>query len=101
MVLYNMNNMHSVFPFNHLDDDSFNLVIYELSNGPVNFDEDRLSCLKFNPLLLDNHKNLDLSSDLDPDSNFFSDSFNCDYYIENSLNEMLVRTVQHSLIVYL
>ena len=25
------------FPFNHLDDSSFNLALYEISHGPLNF----------------------------------------------------------------
>ena len=39
------------------------------ANGPVKFDETRLSSVKFNPLIPGN-SNLALSSDLDPDSNF-------------------------------
>ena len=63
--------------------------MYKLSHGPVNFDSDRLSCLKLNPLSLDNYKGLSLSNNLDPDSNFFSDVFNCDFYTENTFNDML------------
>jgi hypothetical protein len=37
-------------PFNQLDDDSFELALYEMTNGRVNLDEDRLAYLKFNPL---------------------------------------------------
>jgi hypothetical protein len=71
--------------------------MYEMSNGPVNFEADRLSCLKFtNPLSFDNHNNIALSSNIDRDYNFFSDIFNCDYYIENSLNEMLAKKASYS-----
>ena len=62
----------------------------------MNFDADRLSSLKFNPLLFDNHKYLALSSDLDPDSNYFSNESSCDYYIEHSLNEMFVKKAPNS-----
>ena len=55
----------------------------------MNFDSDRLSCLKLNPLSSDNYKGLSLSNNLDPDSNFFSDVFNCDFYTENTFNDML------------
>ena len=43
---------HSVFsfPFNHLDDSSFNLALYELSHGHLNFNSDRLETLLFNPV---------------------------------------------------
>ena len=89
--------MDSVLPFNHLDDDSFNLAIYELSFGPVIFDEDRLLSLKFNPLLPGNNAHsLALSSDLDPDSNFYSNAFNCDYYVEHKLNEILAKEIPNN-----
>ena len=39
------------------------------ANGPVKFDETRLSSVKFNPLIPGN-SNLALSSDLDRDCNF-------------------------------
>ena len=83
-----MRDIHEL-PFNHLDDDSFELVMYEMSNGPVNFDSDRLASLKCNPLSLDKYTNLSLSHDINPDSNFFSDTFNCEYYTESSLNGLI------------
>ena len=39
------------FPFNDLDDADFNLAIYEMQNGPVCYDADRLASLSFIPLL--------------------------------------------------
>lgn len=83
---------NNVLPFNHLDDE-FNLMTYELLNGPVNFDEDRLFSLKFNPLLPGFNKSLALSSDFDPDFNFDSDAFNCDFYTEHKINEKLSKTL--------
>ena len=41
--------LSGVLPFSHLEDDEFNMVIYELANGPLKFDETRLFNLKFNP----------------------------------------------------
>ena len=32
----------SFLPFNHLDDTSFNLAVYEFSHGPLSYDTDRL-----------------------------------------------------------
>ena len=65
-----------ILPFCHLDDDEFSVAIYELANGTVNFDIDRLLRLKFSPLISGN-RNLALSSDLEPDSNFSFDLFRC------------------------
>ena len=39
-----------LFPFNHLDNSSFNLALYELSHGPLNFNSNRLETLLFNPI---------------------------------------------------
>jgi hypothetical protein len=72
----------NILPFSHLDDDEFQLVLYELNNGPINFDIDRLNTMIFNPLLSGCHKSLALSTDLDPDSNFYTNKFKCDYYTE-------------------
>jgi hypothetical protein len=36
----------------------FDLVLYEFENGPLRFDEDRLSSLVFNPLLFDHNSNI-------------------------------------------
>ena len=38
--------LSDVLPFNHLDDSSFSLALYELQNGPVHFDPDRFSSLR-------------------------------------------------------
>ena len=37
-----MSETHAL-PFSHLDDDEFELVLYEFANGSVRFDEERLS----------------------------------------------------------
>ena len=59
-------------PFNDLDDADFNLAIYELQNGPVRYDADRLASLSFNPFLHNIRTNMVHSFDLapDPDTNF-------------------------------
>ena len=70
------------FPFNDLDDADFNLAIYEMQNGPVRYDADRLASLSFNPLLHNIRTNLGRSFDLDPDTDLrdlFSDD--CEYFI--------------------
>ena len=41
-------------PFSHLDNDEFNLAIFEFNQGRINFDIDRLESLHFNPLSNDN-----------------------------------------------
>jgi hypothetical protein len=66
-------------------------MIFELQNGPVNFDEDRLSTLIYNPLSSSAgaKKNLTNFGQIDPDSNFYQDVNNCDYYTEHKFNEKL------------
>ena len=53
-----------LFPFNHLDNSSFNLALYELSHGPFN----GLETLLFNPIEQPELSN-SLSTHLNPDSN--------------------------------
>ena len=76
-------------PFNHLDDYSFDLAIYELQNGPVHYDPDRLSSLSFDPLFTNHNPALTRSDTLDPDINFNLDNVACAYFIEDSFNQML------------
>ena len=64
MVMLSKIMLSGVLPFCHVEDDEFNMVIYELANGPVKFDEIRLRSLKFYPRIPGN-SNLALSSDLD------------------------------------
>ena len=57
-------------PFCHLDTENFKLALYELEHGQINFDQDRLAALSFNPLqCTKNH--LTLNQDIDPDNNAF------------------------------
>ena len=53
--------------------------------------------MKFKPLLPGNNAHsLALSSDLDPDSNFYSNASNCDYYVEHKLNEILAKEIPNN-----
>ena len=52
---------------------------------------DRLLSLKFNPHIPGN-RNLALSSDLEPDSNFNFDMFRCYYFTESQFNELFHKT---------
>ena len=80
----------SELPFFDLDDDGFNLFLYELLYGRINFDSDRLSELIFNPLLLDpNNKCIALTDNLDPDSQLFSNLIACDYFSGLMFNDKL------------
>ena len=70
--------------FNHLDDSSFNLAVYEFFRGPLNYDADPLETL-FNPVDRPELFNL-LSSHLNPDSNFITHLPNSSYMVEEDLN---------------
>ena len=76
-----------IFPFNHLDDDYFEFSIYELVNGPLNYDFDRLSTLQCNPLFSNFNIRTDLFQDLDPDINFFTPK-TCDYFLIDQFNDL-------------
>ena len=81
-------------PFCHLNDDEFHLALLEMCHGTINFDPDRLSSLQFNPLdrRYNNIANFFYS---DPDRNFYPESFNCDYYIQDEFIESLVDNVRN------
>ena len=57
-----------------------------MPNGPINFDLDRLSTLHFNPLLSGCGQRLELSTEIDPDSNFYFGQLNCRYFTESKFN---------------
>ena len=77
-----------MFPFNHLSESAFDLALFELANGPINFDPDRLECLKFNPL--DNQNIRGFDTDLDPDKNFpFATSLQSKYYPEYQASDLI------------
>ena len=65
---------------------SFNLALYELADGPVRFNNDRLECLYFN---LISNCNTVISSDIDPDSNFLNLTSKGSYYNEPELNDLI------------
>jgi hypothetical protein len=80
-----------VFPFHGLDDDSFNLEIFELNTGPVNFNTDSLASLSYNPLFANANQLLTLANDADPDSHFYCDlNYFCDYLIEDQFNKLII-----------
>lgn len=90
-----------VLPFCHLSEEDFDLALYEQQNGAIRFDLDRLENLKFNPLISETNNQFSLCSDNDPDSNFYS-SFSCNYYIEDTFNELIdVETEKHLSILHL
>ena len=67
-------------------------MIYELQNGPVSYDENRLSNLIFNPLNTSFNETIDqftIGSGLDPDFNYYSGAHNCDYYTEDGFSAKL------------
>ena len=66
------------------------LTLYELEHGTINFENDRLDSLSFNPLLLNRNKHLTLNSELDPDNALLqNNSFNCNYYTENQFTHLI------------
>ena len=74
-------------PFSYLDDDEFQQILFQLKNGPVRFDENRLSTLIFIPLRYDFNNAVGLCSDLDANTNFYDKvSQSCDYFTEQTLN---------------
>ena len=78
-------------PFFRLNNEGFRSAIFDQSTGRINFDYDRLSSLKFNPLLSEREYHFSLCNDSHPDANFLSDLGMCDYYVEDQFNDILKR----------
>ena len=76
-------------PFYHLDDCTFKIVLYEMSNGSVNFDIERLETLLFNPIDLTRCKS-SFNSYLDPDSNFSFCPPESDYLVEEEIKARIL-----------
>jgi hypothetical protein len=72
-----MMTLYWTFHFANLNDASFNLAMYELTHGSLNYDNDGLDSLIFNPINPIEH-NLS-SSYLDSDINFPSSSLPSNY----------------------
>ena len=82
-----------IFPFNHFEDDTdFYFSIFGFDSAPC-FDQELLKQKCFNPFLddFDSHHLL-LNSDIDPDSNIFTDNShllsNCIYLTSNEFNKI-------------
>jgi hypothetical protein len=90
-----LNSLQSL-PFHCLDDNEFMHIIFEQQHGPIHFDSDRLTSLKYNPLIMDLHKyrRLTLTNDLDPDSNFNVGSNSCNYFVEDEFNSLTCKLLQ-------
>ena len=75
--------------FFSLDNDDFQLTLYEIANGRMNFNADRLTSLSFNPFSVNAKHKLTLSRDIDPDTNLFHDlnDIPCDYYSRKNVKQ--------------
>ena len=83
-----MTRNHEIFdlPFAHLDDNSFNLTLFEMSQGIINFNSNRLESLYFNPLYL--VESIASTADLDPDQQFFCEH-NSRHYVPDQFNDRI------------
>lgn len=64
-------------PFVHLDDEQFQLALFELKNGSLKFSHGRLESMFVNPIVVEN--SITTNSDLDPDSHFLALQQNSQY----------------------
>ena len=62
----------TLLPFGQIDDNAFNIVLYEMSHGDLNYDTDRLQSLLYNPIEEFTSTNNSLLGSLDPDANLIN-----------------------------
>ena len=73
----------NALPFYGLDDTEFCLELFELKNGPINFNHERLVSLNYNPLFSGTSHRPILNNDVDPDLYFYDNYVNhCDYFVK-------------------
>lgn len=82
-------NLQSALAFFHLDDISFNLILYELTHGPVHFDPNRLELLLFNPTEQAEIPH-SYSNYIDPDINFPFRPAISNYMVEETVNDQVI-----------
>ena len=77
--------LQSILPFNHLDTSSFNIALYEMSHGTLNYNSDRIGSLLYNPIEQPGFFD-PLSNDLNPDSNSLTRLPTSRYMVEEDIN---------------
>jgi hypothetical protein len=73
----------TILPFNQLDDTAFNIALYEMSHGPLNYDTDRLQSLLYNPVEQQISTANSLLNSLDPDMNLINSPSASEYMVED------------------
>ena len=78
----------TLLPFGQIDDNAFNIVLYEMSHGPLNYDTDRLQSLLYNPIEESISTNNSLLDSLDPDANLINSPPTSKYMVEDEFNNI-------------
>ena len=80
--------LQSILPFNHLDSIYFNIALYEVSHGTLNYNSNCIESLLYNPI--DQPGLFDpLSNNLYPDSNFPTRLPTSRYMVEEDINDQV------------
>ena len=80
-------NYMSELPFAHLDEDSFQTLMYELEHGLINYNFENFVNLSFNPFANTVNQNFALTSGLDPDANLYSANTDRSHYLDKYDND--------------
>ena len=81
-----------------LDNNLFEIVLYELKNGSISYDPDKMDSLFYNPILdRDTHLRARIA-DLDPDMNHLNYIGNCEFSTVDELNERLFANLSFSVL---
>ena len=79
---------NTLLPFGQVDDNGFNIALYEMSHGPLNYDTDRLQSLLYNPIEEFTSTNNSLLGSLDPDANLINSPPASQYMVEDEFNNL-------------
>ena len=50
LQMWEEKSLQPILPFNHLDANSFNIALYEISHGTLNYNSDRIESVLYNPI---------------------------------------------------
>ena len=78
----------TILPFNQLNDTAFNIALYEMSHGPLNYDTDHLQSLFYNPIEQQISIDNSLLNSLDPDLNLLNSPPASEYMAEDEYNNL-------------
>ena len=79
---------NTLLPFGQIDDNAFNIALYEMSHSPLNYDTDQLQSLLYNPIKEFTSTNNSQLGSLNPDANLINSPPASQYMVKDEFNNL-------------